>query len=141
MSKGWLVLRFTAANNDLVRCHGVIGACHLPSEVGHLHAQALKQATERILEEMAVPSYRMPARGQKHGAAREGFKKLLPRLFGKIEMITADGAADEQLTLQLLFGGRLRSLLFNYRDLAHAMRRVANRTTFADSYLKKVFLS
>ena len=141
VSKGWLVLRFIAANNDLVGYSGVIGACHLPSEVGHLHAQALKQATEKILEEMAVPTSRMPRRSQKRTALREGFKKFLPRLFGKIEMIAADGAADEQLTLQLLFGGRLRGLLFQYKDLAHAMRRVANRTTFADPYLKKVFLN
>ena len=140
-SKGWLILRFSLADACLIRQEGVIGALHMPTEEGHLHAQALKSSTERLLNDLATPKAVMPstARGTK-GKCRESFEKLLSRMLPRVEMMAADAAPDEQLSMQLLCEGRMRNLLVHSKDLAHATRRVANRTCFADGFLKKVCL-
>ena len=71
---------------------------------------------------------------------RAKYSKFADRLKAKVECLTADGASDEQKALMAMFGGMLPNLKLTCRDLPHCMRRVASRTTFADTYLKKVFL-
>ena len=139
VSKGWLVLRFCSSSSALAQREGAIGARHLPTEAGHLHARALKDSTEQILKDLAVPVHSMPyAPKTKKVVPREQYRKLLNVMLPKIEMVTADGASDEQLTLQLLLDGQLSNLLLTCRDLAHCARRIASRSSFADEYLKKV---
>ena len=136
-SKGWLVLRFVAANKKLEHRGGFIGAFHLVQELDHVHALALRKATETILKELACPTTSMPM----VRTERVQYTKWLPRLLPKIESMVADGASDEQLALNLLFGGdKFPGLKVVSRDLAHCMRRVASRTSFADPYLKRVQL-
>ena len=114
----------------------------MPSSELHLHACALKSATEKILMNFAMPPSCMPLtpRGGKHRSVREKYTKLLKIILPKIELVTADGASDEQLTMQLLFAGELSGLKMTCRDLAHCSRRIANRSCFADDYLQKVLL-
>ena len=138
VSKGWLVIRFICADAKLVRHAGFFGSAHLPSEEQHLHAAASKRATENVLSETAMPQHGMPFSNK--CKRRTAYTKLLPKMLGKIELLTADGASDEQLTLQLLFQGKLTGLLLTCKDVAHAMRRVASRTSFADPFLQKVCL-
>ena len=136
-SKGWLVLRFVGANKKLEHRGGFIGAMHLAQELDHVHALALRAATESILKELACPDSVMPM----IKTEREQFTKWLPRLLPRVESMVADGASDEQLALNLLFGGdKFTNLKVISRDLAHSMRRVASRTSFADPFLKRVQL-
>ena len=136
-SKGWLLLRFVGATRKLDHRGGFIGAVHLAQELGHVHALALREATESILKELACPGSVMPFIRKE----REQFTKWLPRLLPKVESMVADGASDEQLALNLLFGGnKFSNLKVISRDLAHSMRRVASRTSFADPFLKRVQL-
>ena len=129
------------ADDNLVRREGVIGASHLPTETGHLHAQALKGSTEQILGDLAAPRVSMPTPSRtSKPKSREAYAKLLPKILPKVEMMAADGASDEQLTLHLLCKGQMKNLLLQSKDLVHATRRIANRTCFADGYLKKLCL-
>ena len=97
-----------------------------------------RDATETVLKEFASPSCPVPF----SKIARTKFTKFLPRFLPKVEALTADGASDEQLALSMMFdGGGFPNLKVITRDLAHSMRRVASRTSFADPYLRKVFLS
>ena len=142
VSKGWLVIRFACANDRLERRLGALGAARVPSSELHLHAAALKSATEKVLLQFAMPEDKMPSPGGKTrrvSVQREGYTKLLGNLIPKLEMLTADGAADEQLTLRML-GKELTGLKLTCKDLAHCSRRIANRSVFADDFLKKVLL-
>ena len=133
-SKGWLVVRYAAATKQLEVRHGFVGAVFLPS-FNHLHAIAIRQATECVVNELACPSSKYPFTA----IERDEYTKSIPRLVPKIEAISADGAADEQLALQMMFGGQMfHSLKIVTRDLPHCMRRVASRTSFADPFLKLV---
>ncbi|OLP94103.1 hypothetical protein AK812_SmicGene23913 [Symbiodinium microadriaticum] len=135
VSKGWLVLRYGSASDQLKDRSGFIGAYHLPQEIEHLHALAIRKATETLITELAEPAEKFPFSLKR----RCGFTKFMPRFLPKVEAMTADGASDEQLALNLMFGGeKFSGLKIVSRDLAHCMRRVASRTTFADPYLKQV---
>ena len=135
VSKGWLVLRYGSASDQLNDRSGFLGAFHLPQEIEHLHALAIRKATETVITEFAEPGLKFPCSKKR----RCDFKKFVPRFLPKVEAMTADGASDEQLALNLMFGGdKFSGLKIVTRDLAHCMRRVASRTTFADPYLKKV---
>ena len=110
---------------------------HVVQELDHVHALALREATEGVLKELACPTTGLPM----VKTERTQYTKWLPRLLPKIESMVADGASDEQLALNWLFGGdKFPNLKVTSRDLAHCMRRVASRTSFADPYLKRVQL-
>ena len=49
VSKGWLVLRFVAANAQLQHRSGFLGASRVAAEKSHVHALALRSATEAWL--------------------------------------------------------------------------------------------
>ena len=132
------MIRFGSSSENLEARSGFLGAINLPVELEHLHATAIRDATETVLKEFAAPSCPMPF----CRTARVKFQKFLPRFLPKVEALTADGASDEQLALSMMFdGGGFPNLKVLSRDLAHSMRRVASRTSFADPYLKKVLLS
>ena len=136
-SKGWLVLRYSSSNDRLSQGQGFVGAVHMPSKQEHLHARAIKQATEQALSDLACPTGCFPGYRGKH-VKRTAYTKFLPQLLPKIEAVTADGAPDEQLSLTMLCGSKLPNVLMTCKDLAHSMRRVASRTCFADPCLKRL---
>ena len=136
MSQGWLVIQYRASDHQLQESFGYLGACHVPTELSHVHSVAIRQATELILDELAAPVCRMPF----SKIPRAKYSKFASRLKAKVECLTADGASDEQKALTSMFDGMLPNLKLTCRDLPHCMRRVASRTTFADAYLKKVLL-
>ena len=115
--------------------NGYVGALHVPLELDHVHAPAIRRASEIIMKELAIPASNMPH--SKH--PREDYPKFLRQMYPKVEALAADGASDEQLALNMLFGGDLfPNVIAQSRDLPHSMRRVASRTSFADPYLKRV---
>ncbi|CAL1146422.1 unnamed protein product [Cladocopium goreaui] len=65
------------------------------------------------------------------------------KLCNVIEAITADGAADEQLALATMAGNTdgqdaiFPNIRLQCRDLCHAVRRVGQRPSFADPFLKE----
>ena len=71
------------------------------------------------------------------------------RILKRIEMITADGAANEQVALKMLHPssvrtspvtlGKLPGLKLILRDKAHASRRLTERTFRRDTYLWQIF--
>ena len=136
MSKGWLVIQYRASDSRLQESFGYLGACHVPTELSHVHSVAIRQATELVLDELGSPVCKMPF----SKTPRAKYSKFADRLKSKVECLTADGASDEQKALLAMFDGMLPNLKLTCRDLPHCMRRVASRTTFADTYLKKVFL-
>lgn len=74
---------------------------------------------------------------------RTAFPKLLPKLQEKIEALTADAAADEQLALAALSGklddGKFfHNVKVQCQDVCHAVRRLGQRPSFADPFLKEV---
>ena len=115
--------------------NGYVGALHVPWELDHVHAPAIRKASEIIMKELAMPASNMPH--SKH--PREDYAKFLMKIYPKVEALAADGASDEQLALNMLFGGdHFPNLLAQSRDLPHSMRRVASRTSFADPYLRRM---
>lgn len=56
---------------------------------------------EQTLLELGCPKESMP----KVKAERAQLTKVLPRMLPKIEAMVADGASDEQLALNFMFGG------------------------------------
>ena len=132
------MIRFGSSSPQLQARSGFLGTINMPLELEHLHATAIRDATETVLKEFASPSCPVPF----SKIARTKFTKFLPRFLPKVAALTADGASDEQLALSMMFdGGGFPNLKVITRDLAHSMRRVASRTSFADPYLRKVFLS
>ena len=114
---------------------GFIGARCLPTTEENLHALALKDATKKILSSFASPEDGMPFAS----CGRTKYTKLLDIIMPRVELLCADGASDEQLALDFMFG-IFPGLKVASRDLCHSVRRVASRTCIADPYCKKVFL-
>ena len=95
------MVRYVAANCKLEHRSGFLGASHVAKEQGHVHALALRAATEKLLLEVGCPAVRMPLTRNE----RTQYTKALPRMLPKIEAMVADGASDEQLALNFMFGG------------------------------------
>ena len=132
-SKGWLVMQFGSSTSQLQERHGYVGALHMPAELQHVHAPAIRKASELVLQELAMPGLKMPFSDE----PREEFPGFLAKLYPRVEALTADGASDEQLALNMLQASSFPNLKATSRDLPHSMRRVASRTSFADPFLKK----
>lgn len=90
-----------AANCKLEHRSGFLGASHVAKEQSHVHALALRAATEKLLSEVGCPEGTMPLTR----VERTQLTKALPRMLPKIEAMVADGASDEQLALNFMFGG------------------------------------
>ena len=95
-------------------------------------------ASEKIITELGDPGYKMPFSKRR----RVAYKKVFPNLAPKIESVVADAAYDEQLALNMMScGEEFTGIKVQSKDLAHAMRRVGKRSSFADSYLNQVTLA
>ena len=126
-------MQFGSSTAQLEERHGYVGTLHVPAQLQHVHAPAIRKASEILLKELAVPGQQMPFSDQ----GREEFPGFLAKLYPRVEALAADGASDEQLALTMLQASSFPSLKATSRDLPHSMRRVASRTSFADPYLKK----
>ena len=89
--------------------------------------------TQKILQDFTCPPDTMPYSAKK----RAHYTRALEAITPKIEQLTADAAASEQKALGVLELPNLKNVS---KDTAHAMRRVASRSTFADPFLKHVLL-
>lgn len=124
---GWLSVRYGAATSSLENQFGMIGVARL-SSMKQVHALKIKEQTELILREFAMPKRRMPYSKKKRNlfwigeknnsgfdtfwtlglllpshlqlnSARTAYNKIYGLLIDRVEFLTADGAPDEQLAL------------------------------------------
>ncbi|CAE7822111.1 unnamed protein product [Symbiodinium sp. CCMP2592] len=123
---GVLQIRFSATLADWSCLRGLLGLDCTPGT----KSEDLQEATVRILSRFCG-----------------GDLRLMARISEKVEMIDADGASDEQRTLNLLSGraGAVRSTMFpniriRVRDPTHCARRLSANPWAVDPYLSQTFL-
>lgn len=112
-----LFIRFKACRMDLEVHSGLLGAASLGTSSG---ATALVDTVSKILDSFCGED-----------------TALLQHIRHHIELLNADAASDEQLSLRLLCQRLLPNVLARTRDRTHAARRILSRPWQADVVISK----
>ena len=142
---GRLLVKYAASNDNLDVQYGCLALLRDAGSNAHDIAAAVHRAVSSFCTRRAIhPALNTPRAQLNHcGQCNASLQK---HILDRIEMFTADGAANEQLAAKMLHPASLRSSLCQklpnlrmiLRDRAHATRRLTERTFQADSKLDRI---
>lgn len=117
-----LFVRFRACDANLCSHHGLFGAQSLGLESG---SEGLVKAMWKILECFC--------------ATDDGLDQaLLKHIQQKVELLNADGASDEQVSLRLLASKCFSNIVARTRDRTHACQRILSRPWASDEVMSEM---